>query len=301
MDEFAAKDERFVVVHKENEGLSAGWNQGMRLATGKWIAFVDTDDWIEPDYIEKLVEAAEKNDADVTLGSGYYICTESKKIEAICPAKFHTVFTNGKGAEKLQTRCFTIEKGSNYSVVFAWNKIYKRNFLIQEDIKFDTHLPAGAPNDVVFNFEVYGAAKTVCIADVIGYNYRFMQTSATRRFRQKDPEIRHLFLDDLYQYLEENKDVTASMMQLLDSVSLKNFVSSFRVCFFHPDNTADRKTVARELAKMKEMPRFKHAIWQGKNPYLNKKQVILKYALRLPFVFPMEMLYKANKKVQKSF
>lgn len=297
MDEYAAKDSRFVVVHKENEGLSAGWNQGMELATGKWIAFVDTDDWVEPDYIEKLVEAAERNDADVTLGSGYYICTEKGKIEAQCPAELNTVFRNGEGAEQLQTRVFIREKGSKYTIVFVWNKLYKRSFLVQEGFTFDVRLPAGYSNDGVFNLMVYGAAKTVCVATMSGYNYRFMQTSASRKFKSNDLMIRHIYLDDLYQYFERNGDVSDSKVKLLDFVSLRNCAVACAACFFHPDNPADRKTVARELAKMKEMPRFKHAIWQGKNPYMNKKQVVLKYALRLPFVFPLEFLYKANQKI----
>lgn len=296
-DEYAAEDERFIVVHKENEGLSAGWNQGMKLATGKWIAFVDTDDWIEPDYIEKLVEAAEKNDADVTLGSGYYICTEKRKKRATWPADTNTVFKNGEGAEIFQTRIFWTEKESDYYTMVVWNKLYKKSFLDRIGLTFDIRLPAGTPNDGVFNFMVFGAAKTVCVAEITGYNYRFMQTSSTRKFRSDAPTIRHLYLDELYQYIEGKKNVSDSMVKKLDYAALRNILLSFDVCFFHPDNPADRRTVAREIAKMKEMPRFKHAIWQGKNPYLNKKQVLLKYVLRLPFVFPLKLLYKANKKI----
>lgn len=296
-DEYAAADERFVVVHKENEGLSAGWNQGMKLATGKWIAFVDTDDWIEPDYIEKLVEAAEKYDADVTMVYGYYICTQKGKRKATCPADLNTVFQNGEGAEKLQTRIWLPEKGSDYTTAVVWNKLYKRNLLIDGNFVFDLRLPAGCPNDSLFNFMVFGAAKTVCVAKVTGYNFRFRQTSSTRKFKPDYPTIRHIFCDELYRYIEEKKDVSDSMLKLLDYATLKGFVGAFQVCFFHPDNPADRKTVAREIAKMKEMPRFKHAIWQGKNPYLNTKQVLLKYALRLPFVFPLKLLYEANKKI----
>lgn len=297
-DEYAASDERFIVVHKENEGLSAGWNQGMKLATGEWIAFVDTDDWIEPNYIEKLVEVAEKYDADVTIGSGYYICTERERVERTCPAEFNRVFKGDKDAEKLQIRIFVPEKDRPYySFSMVWNKLYKKNFLVQKDITVDIRLPAGCPNDATFNFMVYGEAKTVCVAENTGYNYRFLKTSATRKFKVDYPVIEHCFLDVLYQYIGERKDASKSMMQVLDYVSLINIPASFRYYFFHPDNPADRKTVAREIAKMKEMPRFKHAIWQGKNPYLNTKQVLLKYALRLPFVFPLKLLYEANKNI----
>ena len=296
-DEYAAADERFVVVHKENEGLSAGWNQGMKLATGKWIAFVDTDDWIEPDYIEKLVEAAEKYDADVTLGSSYYFCTEHGKKEFTCPTDLNTVFMNGEGAEKLQTRIWLPAKGTAYTNAVVWNKLYKRSFLVQENFTFDLRLPAGCGHDNLFNFMVFGEAKTVCTAAVNGYNFRFRQTSSTRTFKPDYPAIQHIYREEAYRYIEGKKDVPDSLIKLLDFATLKSFVAAFQVCFFHPDNPADRRTVAREFAQMKKMPRFKHAIWQGKNPYMNKKQVILKYSLRQPFLFPLEILFKTNYRI----
>lgn len=304
MDEFAAKDERFVVVHKENEGLSAGWNQGMSLATGKWIAFVDTDDWVEPNYIEKLVEAAEKNDADVTIGSGYYICIDGKKDERTAPAELCRVYRNGEGAEKLQTRLFVPEKGRPYySISIVWNKLYKREFIVHENLTFDNRLPAGYAHDVSFNFIVYGAAKTVYITanSGSGYNYRILNSSGSRKFKPDFPVLNECFLDIMYQYNEENNNASESIVKLLDYVSLMSIARSFRFCFFHPDNPVDRRTLAQDIARMKELPRYKHAIWQGKNPYLNKKQVILKYALRLPFLFPLELLYKANLKITDQF
>ena len=54
-DEYAARDQRFRVIHKKNAGLSAAWNDGIRAATGEWISFVDSDDWIKPaDFIRRM-------------------------------------------------------------------------------------------------------------------------------------------------------------------------------------------------------------------------------------------------------
>lgn len=66
-DEYKVKDRRIVVIHKKNEGLSAARNDGLRVANGEWIGFVDADDWIEANMYEELLKAAKKNNADISV------------------------------------------------------------------------------------------------------------------------------------------------------------------------------------------------------------------------------------------
>ena len=65
-DEWAEKDERIRVIHKENGGLADARNAGMDIATGDYIGFVDSDDWIEPNMYEVLLKNALKYDADIS-------------------------------------------------------------------------------------------------------------------------------------------------------------------------------------------------------------------------------------------
>ena len=69
-DEYAAKDARIRVIHKENGGLSSARNAGMEIARGEYFGFVDSDDWIEPEMYENLMALAQKYDADVFV-KGY--------------------------------------------------------------------------------------------------------------------------------------------------------------------------------------------------------------------------------------
>ena len=64
-DEYAEKDNRIRVLNKKNGGLSSARNYGCKAATGKWIMFVDGDDWIEPDMFEYLLQNAENYGADI--------------------------------------------------------------------------------------------------------------------------------------------------------------------------------------------------------------------------------------------
>ena len=66
-EDYARKDERIRVVHKENGGLTSAWKEGVRHASADWIGFVDSDDWIEPDMYERLWEALTGHQADIAM------------------------------------------------------------------------------------------------------------------------------------------------------------------------------------------------------------------------------------------
>ena len=66
-DAYASRQERITVCHKENGGLTSAWKAGLALASGKYTGFVDSDDWIEPDMYERMLELAEREQADMTV------------------------------------------------------------------------------------------------------------------------------------------------------------------------------------------------------------------------------------------
>lgn len=71
-DEYSRKDSRIKVIHKKNEGQGAARNDGIKMARGAYVGFIDSDDWIEPDMYEKLMKAITENDADMAM-CGYYL------------------------------------------------------------------------------------------------------------------------------------------------------------------------------------------------------------------------------------
>lgn len=91
-DEYAAKDPRIKVIHKENGGAPSARNVAIDKAVGKYMYFMDSDDWTEPDMLEKMVAAAEKNDSQLVV-SGYYIDTyysdtENSRRSRSAPPRF---------------------------------------------------------------------------------------------------------------------------------------------------------------------------------------------------------------------
>lgn len=123
-DEYKKKDDRVVVIHKENGGLSSARNAGLEIATGELIGFVDSDDWIEPDYFEILYEGIIKNNADISVMQLKYV-TNHQKIEFNTEMKEEWLeFTRHKAMESFIANNFI---ASNFIQYSACNKLYRSN------------------------------------------------------------------------------------------------------------------------------------------------------------------------------
>lgn len=134
-DEYDGPIKFQVLHHDHNRGLSAARNTGMGVATGEYVFFLDSDDKITPDCLEKLYDKAKEIDAEVTFGSYETFGCENKKY---------------------------INDGSPY--VTAWNKLCKRTFLYNNNIQFVEGL---IHEDCPWSFEIEcKGAKFACVQDI---------------------------------------------------------------------------------------------------------------------------------------
>lgn len=128
-DAYAEKDDRITVIHKRNGGLSdarnAGINWAMEHSDSEWLAFVDSDDYIHPDYLKTLFETAEKEEADLVICDFVRVNEQGEIVE-----KKHT-FIDLVTEDK--NRLFQILY-SNWRVIPAWNKLYHKH--IFDDLRF---------------------------------------------------------------------------------------------------------------------------------------------------------------------
>lgn len=135
-DEYAAKDSRIVVIHKENGGLSDARNAGIDIATGEWIAFVDSDDIINCHMIEYLYKAVTDNDAKMSWcaissvdENGYLLDGEKCHYKQANPSSDYEINIYSK--QDAEQRMYTVE-GMQKALV-AWNKLYHRSLFTNED------------------------------------------------------------------------------------------------------------------------------------------------------------------------
>ena len=175
-DAWRAKDERIIVIHKKNGGLSDARNFGLDVATGDYVAFIDSDDWIDSDMLELLFKAVRKYHADIADCS--WRCIYHDRIEAE---------TDNSGEYIVGDNIFALrgEMEWKYFKPIACNKIYDR--YIFENIRF----PVGKLHEDEFTTHLafYKARKLVYV-DVSKYNYdRTREESITAVFREKNLDV----------------------------------------------------------------------------------------------------------------
>jgi len=157
-DRLAERDERIVVIHKENGGLADARNVGMGAAKGSFIGFVDGDDWIDADMYERMLSAA------LAEGAALAVCRYRRVYgDRIEDASVDRVVVF-EGQEALQ---YYVEEREEYDIQnAAWNKLYRREIL--EKLRF----PVGKwYEDIVFSAKALGSADRCVYLDSACYNY----------------------------------------------------------------------------------------------------------------------------------
>lgn len=177
----AEKDPRIALVNKANSGASDTRNQGIALAHGKYIQFVDSDDWLAPDFTEKLVTAAEQNDAELVIAPYWMVYpddyTDHPRVweKALSPLlRRNTPKTAAYGflpAGVYDQRTYAyhlLDYPNTFFYGVLWNKLYRREILLGHNIRFRPEIFA---EDQLFNTEyLRWVRKAVSIPD-IGYYY----------------------------------------------------------------------------------------------------------------------------------
>lgn len=173
-DQWAEKDDRIRVIHKNNGGLSDARNAGLEVATGDYIAFVDSDDWINEHYIEYLYEAIRQTDADLAA-CDISIVPDGEEVQII--SKKMPVPVINTPEEALSTLLI----GQGYRAV-AWNKLYKRKLLCGETFEVGK-----LHEDEFFSYRIYDKCAKLTYVELSLYNYRQREGSIMTTY-----SVRHL-------------------------------------------------------------------------------------------------------------
>lgn len=167
-DEFASKDNRVVVIHKENGGLVNARKSGLEKSAGSFISYVDGDDWIEEDFIESLVRDQQKYDVDI-VAAGF-----SKDIGNISDDHANVIPTGFYDKQKMITEVYPrmICAGPYFYFgicSYVWNKLFKRELLWDSQMAVDPRISVGEDTSVVFS--VLLKSNSLYISDNASYHY----------------------------------------------------------------------------------------------------------------------------------
>lgn len=170
-DEYLKIDKRVKVIHKENGGAPSARNAGIDISAGEYLYFPDSDDWLEPTYLENLYDLAQKTGAQMII-SGYtmeYFEEGKEQTYSVCQKE--EIYSNQK-----TVRCNLHKYFDNMMMAVPWNKLYQSKYIKDKNLRF----PNLKWDDLHFNMEVIMDIESVAISNCDGYHFfRSRQGSET--------------------------------------------------------------------------------------------------------------------------
>lgn len=188
-DALAQRDSRIRVIHQENRGLGGARNTGIQAAEGDWLLFVDSDDWIEPELLEKTLAAGESSEAEIVYFSLRSVDLGGKELSVLKDAlPIGTSFT-----AKTQKDVFL-------SYPCACNKLFSRELFLRTGVLFP---PRVWYEDVRTTVKLVAEANSLIAIDYVGYNYLQRPGSIIQSVNlERNIEIVDAF-DDILAYFRE--------------------------------------------------------------------------------------------------
>lgn len=156
-DEWAKKDSRILVIHKDNGGVSSARNAGLDVATGVYIGFVDSDDWIDNDMYQFLMDCLSNNNCNVCRCEFYYEDIDNGTT------------TEADGSEVVLTGSAVVNqlKNQGYLEGVLWNKLYRKDVIGK--VRFREDISAG--EDLLFNYYVLKKCESCFCKNIAKYHY----------------------------------------------------------------------------------------------------------------------------------
>ena len=304
-DEYAAKYPQMRVIHKQNAGVGAARNTGLDEARGKWIAFVDSDDWLDTDYYESIFRALGNREVDIFCANGQIEEGESGSVPAYtayedfeCHDREHLDILM---AQVLAVKCLELYQTPPSRThaqhlrtrASVWDKFYRMDFLQNCGLRFYDKSRKIFWDDGFFNYLAFHVAESVAGCNVFGYHYRQHSDSYMHRYSAN-------ISNNLYEMIVAVQKAAPEKLEnpLFREALYTNCIAymcfSVRNDYLHPSNPDSRSIVKKRIREMTRMPYFHEALYKGSNRFLTKKRIVLKYLLRQPFLFPLELVVKGN-------
>lgn len=198
LNEYEKKDSRIIVLSQENSGAGIARNKGINMVKGDYIAFVDSDDWIEENALEKLYDNIRNNDSDMVLFNSIEHKPNNEFRKRIYLKKDSSIDYNNYTFDYHLNKNFVMN-----GMFVIWSKFYKTSFIKDNNIRFYSH---EIFNDVQFHIQSMLFAKKISYLPEILYHYRRMGQHSLQNSRAVSQKGFILFdiFDEIEQWLKDN-------------------------------------------------------------------------------------------------
>lgn len=228
-DDFAKIDNRIKVIHKKNGGLGLARNSGLEIAEGKYVCFIDSDDYIEKEMLEKLYEKIENDNCDTVLSGfikdieGSFILNKHIFGGQILEGRSiqNTLIPSIIGADKFgQNKCFS----------GATCGLYSLDIIKKRGIKFPSEREY-ISEDIIFNLIYYRYAEKVSIIEDCYYYYRLNDLSLTKQYKKERFSKNIILYNKLTEICKESNIYNICLDRLYNSL-----ITNARICIIQEVN-----------------------------------------------------------------
>lgn len=221
-DEFASKDRRIVVIHKENGGLVNARKSGLEKSTGSFISYVDGDDWIEEDFIQNLVDCQKKYNVDiVAAGFSKDIGDISDEHANVIPSGF---YDKQRMIAEIYPRMICAGNYFYFGICsYVWNKLFKKELLYDCQMAVDPRISIGEDTAVVYS--VLLKSNSLYISENASYHYYQKAFSMLKSMDSLEKEKEKIGW--LYNYLVNSLKDTPSEYNVMGQI--ERYIESLRI------------------------------------------------------------------------
>ena len=297
-DTFAETDPSFGVIHKANEGVAAARNTGIDKASGEWLYFVDSDDWLAEDAVESICSGIKENaNADIIIFDAYkYYSDKTVSGKKISWEHFKNekIISEISEIRSLQREVLYFHKTP---LAAPWDKVYRRSFLMSNNIVYREELKV--LDDMVFNVEAFGAAKLAVYRKDKIYYYRYVADSITNSYKpdriEQDMKVWNYlkgYMDRLFLRQDWNQNDREKLIQAYFCRVVKSFTISRMRCWTDKGSESTVKNKVAELKRILSIGLYKEAFSNVKLKELDWKLKVIVIMARLNMGYGIYLIYR---------
>ena len=199
-DQYEKQDDRIRVIHQTNQGISAARNKALEIITGEWVAFVDSDDWLEKKAFSTIMGYVKNRIPDMVVWNLYKNYPSEEKVCDSYKASFYTEEKDKIENIRLRLlRTFAVQsKEINIAaIIYPFCHLYRRKLIEKYGVKFDTEFKQG--EDKLFNYQYCEHIQSILYLNLPLYHYRQHNMSIGHRFYSEHVENTARILKKYYE------------------------------------------------------------------------------------------------------